>query len=229
MSQRGLCSRREADYFIESGWVMVDGAIVDRLGSKVNEAQRITLMPQALKQQEKYNTILVNKPPGYVSGQAEKGYRSAVMLITASNSFIRNEKPPSRRKLAPAGRLDIDSRGLIVYTEDGRIAKQLIGADSRIEKEYLVNVYGEIDPDKLEQMRFGLELDGKPLRPARIEKLGGLQLRFVLQEGRKRQIRRMCEEVGLKVTRLVRVRIGGVKLGKLPVGEWRHLRQEESF
>jgi 23S rRNA pseudouridine2604 synthase len=146
--------------------------------------------------------------------------------------------PQQLKGLAPAGRLDIDSTGLLVLTQDGRIARQLIGEDSAIEKEYLVRVsYGEVvsnvqrvfSPGQLARLRHGLSLDGQPLKPAKVEWQNPEQLRFVLTEGKKRQIRRMCEQVGLKVAGLKRVRIGQVVLGQLPVGQWRYLRPGESF
>jgi 23S rRNA pseudouridine2604 synthase len=145
--------------------------------------------------------------------------------------------------LAPAGRLDIDSVGLLVLTQDGRVARQLIGEDSGVEKEYLVRVQygrlpaGEVQTDvqslfpreQLALLRHGLSLDGQPLKPAQVDWQNPEQLRFVLTEGKKRQIRRMCEQVGLTVVGLKRVRIGQVKLGQLPVGQWRYLGREESF
>jgi 23S rRNA pseudouridine2604 synthase len=131
--------------------------------------------------------------------------------------------------LAPAGRLDIDSVGLIVFTQDGRIAKQLIGQDSQIEKEYLVRVEGTLSAEGLEKLNFGLSLDGQPLKRAKVSWQNEDQLRFALREGKKRQIRRMCELVGLKVTGLKRIRIGSVVLGKLAEGQWRYLRADERF
>jgi 23S rRNA pseudouridine2604 synthase len=133
------------------------------------------------------------------------------------------------RGLAPAGRLDIDSTGLLVLTQDGRIARKLVGDDSEVEKEYLVRVEGELSDAGLAQLRHGLTLDDVRLKPAKVSWQNEQQLRFVLREGRKRQIRRMCELVGLKVVGLKRVRIGSVTLGKLPVGKWRYLRPDEQF
>ena len=133
------------------------------------------------------------------------------------------------RGLAPAGRLDIDSTGLLVLTQDGRIAKQLIGQDSAVEKEYLVRVKGRFSEKGMKRLRHGLMLDGVTLKPAKVNWQNDDQLRFVLREGRKRQIRRMCELVGLYVTGLKRVRSGNVPLGPLPVGQWRYLRPDESF
>jgi 23S rRNA pseudouridine2604 synthase len=138
-------------------------------------------------------------------------------------------QPRHLRGLAPAGRLDIDSTGLIVFTQDGRIAKRLIGSDSEVEKEYLVRVEGTLSEQDMRRLQHGLELDGVKLKPARVSWANENQLRFVLREGRKRQIRRMCEQVGLVVTALKRVRTGGVPLGKLPVGQWRYLRRDEKF
>ena len=133
------------------------------------------------------------------------------------------------RNLAPAGRLDVDSTGLLVMTQDGRVARQLIGDDSDVDKEYLVRVTGQLSADGLKQLNHGLSLDGKKLRPAKVNWQNEDQLRFVLREGRKRQIRRMCELVGLRVVGLKRIRIGKIKLGNLPVGQWRILGPEERF
>ena len=119
--------------------------------------------------------------------------------------------------------------GLLVYTADGRVARRLVGADSRVEKEYLVWVQGDLTPEKLECLGSGLSLDGRKLRPVQVEHLEGSRLRMVLTEGRKRQIRRMCELAELRVTRLVRVRIGGVRLGRLAPGKWRLLGPGERF
>jgi 23S rRNA pseudouridine2604 synthase len=233
MAQRGLCSRREADDYISRGLVFVDGVRIAVLGTKVLPHQTITLAAEAENQQQALVTILLNKPIGYVSGQPEKGYKPAVELLTAERRAELFPGPQFDRAhlrgLAPAGRLDIDSKGLLVFTQDGRLAKQLTGENSRIEKEYLVRVSGTLDAGGLARLRHGLSLDGRPLEPARVEWINADQLRFILMEGRKRQIRRMCDQVGLKVTGLKRVRIGQLALGKLPEGEWRYLVPGETF
>ena len=231
MARRGVCSRREADAFIERGLVSVNGVVVDRLGAKVAPDVEITLAPQAVKKQKEFITILLNKPVGYVSAQPESGYTPAIKLITASNQFGKGDKrlrPEHLKGLAVAGRLDIDSQGLLLFTQDGRLAKKIIGEESRVEKEYIVRVRGSLSDDKLRLLQGGLELDGRPLKPARVEWINRDQLRFVLREGRKRQIRRMCDLVGLKVVGLKRVRIGKIKLGDLPEGKWRFLEADES-
>ena len=234
MSEQGICSRREADSYIERGWVLVDGVPVTELGTRAYPNQKITLTKAAQSRQEASVTVLLNKPVGYVSAQPEKGYRPAIELITAETR-CKDDRSPLRfspvhlRGLAPAGRLDIDSTGLLVLTQDGRIAKQLIGEDSEIEKEYLVRVQGKLAANGLELLNFGLSLDGQPLKRAEVRWQNRDQLQFILREGRKRQIRRMCELVGLAVTGLKRVRIGSVRLGDLPTGQWRYLRSDERF
>ncbi len=238
MSELGLCSRREADEWIEKGWVRVDGKVVSLLGSKVMPNQRISIERQASAEQSKRVTILINKPVGFVSGQAEDGHKPAVTLVNAESRWKEDKAqdyfhPTQLRSLVPAGRLDIDSVGLLVLTQDGRIAKHLIGQDSEIEKEYLVRVQytkpGRLPDAQLTLLKHGLSLDGKKLQPAKVEWQNDDQLRFVLKEGKKRQIRRMCEAVGLKVLGLKRTRIGRINLGNLPPGQWRYLRQDEQF
>ncbi|MCI0525375.1 MAG: pseudouridine synthase, partial [Acidobacteria bacterium] len=138
-------------------------------------------------------------------------------------------KPEHLKGLAVAGRLDIDSQGLLLFTQDGRLAKKIVGADSGVEKEYIVRVTGQLPDDKLRLLQSGLEIDRRPLKPAQVEWINRDQLRFVLKEGRKRQIRRMCDLVGLKVVGLKRVRIGNIRLADLPEGKWRFLEPDESI
>ena len=242
MADLGLCSRRQADDWIARGWVRVDGRAAV-LGQAVSVQARIEVDRQAHERQSQQVTVLINKPVGFVSGQAEDGYRPAVSLLQPAsrwrecNSATR-WSPQHLKALAPAGRLDIDSVGLLVLTQDGRIARQLIGEDSQIEKEYLVrvswqgrsqDVQSALPAQSLRLLQHGLSLDGRELKPAQVSWQNPEQLRFVLREGRKRQIRRMCEQVGLAVTGLKRIRIGAVSLGQLPLGQWRYLRPDESF
>jgi 23S rRNA pseudouridine2604 synthase len=242
MAELGLCSRREADDWIAKGWVRVNGQVAP-MGLQVTADARIEVDPKARGQQQQQVTVLLNKPIGYVSGQPEDGYEPAVVLVQPRNHWKGDPSnlrfsPQQLRGLAPAGRLDIDSTGLLVLTQDGRVARQLIGENSSIEKEYLVRVqYGSgtsavqaaFPPAQLARLRHGLSLDGQALKPARVDWENPEQLRFVLLEGKKRQIRHMCEQVGLKVVGLRRVRIGRVMLGNLPVGQWRYLSAHERF
>ncbi|HRL98996.1 MAG TPA: pseudouridine synthase [Acidovorax sp.] len=242
MAELGLCSRREADDWVEQGWVKVNG-VVASMGQQVTAADRIEVDKIAQGFQEQRVTILLHKPMGYVSGQAEDGHTPAVALINPRTHWredpSRNRfSPPQLRGLAPCGRLDIDSVGLLVLTQDGRVARHLIGEESTVDKEYLVRVqYGDVVTDvqaafpreQLARLCHGLSLDGQALKPAKVEWQNPEQLRFVLTEGKKRQIRRMCEQVGLKVVGLKRIRIGRVTLGNLPVGQWRYLGANERF
>jgi len=233
MAERGLCSRREADELIEQGLVQVDGRVIDQLGTRIRPDATIEMKSRAHTQLDARVTILLNKPVGYVSGQPEDDHEPAMALLRRETQDRAPGDPsfsPLHLKgLAPAGRLDIDSQGLLVFTQNGTIAKQLVGEDSEVEKEYIVRVEGTLSTADLKRLNFGMELDGKPLKPARVEWLNEDQLRFVLKEGRKRQIRRMCEAVGLRVAGLKRVRIGKVRLGKLREGYWRFLRRDEFF
>ena len=280
MAELGLASRREADEWIGKGWVKVNGRVAE-MGMQVTPDVRIEVDKQATGAQAKQVTVLINKPLGLVSGQAEDGHEPAITLVQPQNRWAEDNArfffhPSQLKSLVPAGRLDIDSTGLLVLTQDGRVARQLIGEDAVMEKEYLVRVIytgvlnaaaansaaatyaaapgaqarsgqvtqlSRIDdddpvsqdvqsvfpPDKLALLRHGLSLDGQALQRAKVEWQNPEQLRFVLTEGKKRQIRRMCEQVGLKVIGLKRVRVGNVMLGNLPVGQWRYLAPHEHF
>ncbi|MFJ1251281.1 pseudouridine synthase [Cupriavidus sp. CuC1] len=247
MSELGLCSRREADEWIPRGWVLVDGQPVTELGSRISPDANIEIHQAARSEQGERVTVLLHKPVGYVSGQAEDGYEPAAVLFAPENQWEQDPTrkrfaPWQRKSLAPAGRLDIDSTGLLVLTQDGRVARHLIGEDSTVEKEYLVRVSwdspeGLVERDishvfpveLIEKLRHGLSLDGEALKPAKVSWQNEEQLRFVLREGKKRQIRRMCEQVGLRVVGLKRVRMGRIVLGDLPVGQWRFLGAFEKF
>ena len=296
MAELGLASRREADEWIGKGWVKVNGAVAE-MGMQVAPDVRIEIDKQAKGQQANLVTVLINKPLGLVSGQAEDGHEPAITLVQPQNRWADDNARfffhgSQLKSLVPAGRLDIDSTGLLVLTQDGRVARQLIGENSPMEKEYLVRVIytgvlnaaaatsaaatyaarpaprpsqsnqpnlprqaslasqpsqptqlsriDDDDPvssdvqsvfplDKLKLLRHGLSLDGQALKHAKVEWQNPEQLRFVLSEGKKRQIRRMCEQVGLKVVGLKRVRIGNVMLGNLPLGQWRYLAPHERF
>jgi 23S rRNA pseudouridine2604 synthase len=235
LSELGLCSRREADSYIEQGLVTLDGQVVKELGTRAYRSQKVELKKQATIQQSSKATVILNKPVGFISHlDDDKTFKPAASLIT-QEYFQASTQASSRNPrfntdgLAPAGRLDIDSSGLLVLTQDGRIAKTIIGEQSVIEKEYLVRVEGTLTEQGLHLLRHGLSLDGYALKPAEVEWQNNDQLRFILTEGRNRQIRRMCDLVGLHVIGLKRVRIGRVLLGDLPTGMWRFMRENENF
>ncbi|THT96064.1 rRNA pseudouridine synthase [Lampropedia puyangensis] len=246
LADKQWCSRREADHWIERGWVTINGKPVE-MGQRVMAGDQVAVAPAAHDHQSQRSTIVLHKPVGYVSGQAEDGHEPALVLLTDRNhwshdALIQRQAPRSLKGFAPAGRLDIDSTGVLILTQDGRMARHIIGENSDVEKEYLVrvsyaapngrtienNVEAAFPIEKLQLLCHGLSLDGVALRPAQVQWQNPEQLRFVLREGKKRQIRRMCEQVGLYVTALKRVRIGQLVLGNLPVGQWRYLSDHES-
>jgi 23S rRNA pseudouridine2604 synthase len=228
LAQNGVCSRREAEALIAQGLVSIDGQKVEDVGRKIEQGQTLVLADAGEAALQASLTVVVHKPVGVVSAHPEPGQPEAAQLLTADRlmgdaPFI----PGPDDSLPPLGRLDMDSRGLLLLSSDGVLAKAVIGPESDLDKEYLVRVTGEITAKSLSLLRHGLRLDGRQLRPADVTVVGVQKLRFVLNEGRKRQIRRMCELVGLHVRDLFRVRIGPLSLGDLPEGRWRVLTPEE--
>jgi 23S rRNA pseudouridine2604 synthase len=229
LAQNGVCSRREAEGLIAQGLVSIDGARVDDPGRKIEAGQTLTLSDSAQSQLAATLTVMIHKPVGVVSSQPEPDQVPAVRLLTKAALWGESPVIPDfDNRLAPVGRLDMDSRGLLILSEDGVVAKAVIGPASELEKEYLVRVEGQVTHKRLAMLRHGLQLDGRQLKPAKVDRLTDPQeLRFILKEGRNRQIRRMCEMVGLNVVDLFRARVGPIELGDLPEGRWRPLTADE--
>lgn len=228
LAQNGVCSRREAEDLIARGLVSIDGETVEDVGRKIVPGQTLTLAEAAESELSASLSVILHKPVGVVSAQPEAGQVPAVRLLTRQALLGESPViPDATTSLAPLGRLDMDSRGLLLLSDDGVLAKAIIGPASDLEKEYLVRVTGQITPKKVGLLQHGLQLDGRQLRRAKVVQLGPQKLRFGLKEGRNRQIRRMCELVGLHVVDLFRVRIGPLRLGDLPEGRWRVLTAEE--
>ena len=228
LAQSGVCSRREAEGLIARGLVFIDGQRVDDPGRKIEFGQTLVLNDSAQAMLDNVLSVVIHKPVGIVSSQPEPGQIPAVRLLTREALVGHSDIIPTLdHRLAPLGRLDMDSRGLLLLSEDGVLAKAVIGPASTLDKEYLVRVAGPVTPKALGLLRHGLMLDGRILKPARITVIADQQLRFVLTEGRNRQIRRMCDMVGLTVTDLMRVRIGPLLLNDLPEGQWRMLTAQE--
>jgi 23S rRNA pseudouridine2604 synthase len=222
-----VCSRREAETLIAAGAVLIDGERVTDVGRKIAPGQTLVLNDRAELGLSAQVSVVINKPVGIVSAQPEHGQTPAARLLVAERQSGGGIVPSSRLSLPPLGRLDQDSRGLLILSEDGVLAKAIIGPESEVDKEYVVTVRGKVDRAKIQKLRHGLELDGRQLKQAKVTLDDTQVLRFVLTEGRNRQIRRMCELVELGVVDLVRVRIGPLQLGALPEGKWRHLTSEE--
>ena len=229
LAQSGVCSRREAEGLIAQGLVSIDGETVSDPGRKILPGQTLTLADRAEQALDAQMSVLLHKPRGIVSAHPEPGQIPAVRLLTGSALWGGQPAsiPGADTRLAPVGRLDMESRGVLILSEDGVLAKAVIGPESALEKEYRVFVIGDVTDAKIARLRHGLELDGRPLRPAEVELIAERRLRFVLKEGRNRQIRRMCEMVELKVVDLFRVRVGPIVLGDMPEGSWRPLTGAE--
>jgi len=227
LGQSGVCSRREADGLIAAGLVSIDGTTVTDAGRKIEHGQTLTLADQATEALAAGVTIILHKPVGFVSGQPEPDKIPAVRLLNEANRLGEGAVPDRDASLPPIGRLDEDSRGLLLLSSDGVVAKAVIGPESDLDKEYLVRVAGDITEKKLKILRHGLMLDGRQLRAARVSRMESFRLKFILREGRNRQIRRMCEMVDLEVVDLIRVRIGPIRLDGIPEGRWRVITAEE--
>lgn len=228
LAQAGVCSRREAEALIADGLVSIDGEVVADVGRKILPGQTLTLNQGGEAALESRMTVIIHKPVGVVSAQPEGDQIPAIRLVRPANQWGQGGAVPSARQvLAPVGRLDMDSRGLLLLSDDGVLAKAVIGPASLLDKEYFVEVRGEVTPEKIRLLRHGLELDDRQLKPAKVTEVSPGRLRFVLTEGRNRQIRRMCELVELEVVDLLRTRIGPLSLGDLPEARWRLLTAQE--
>jgi 23S rRNA pseudouridine2605 synthase len=220
LADRGVASRRHADELITAGHVRVDGKVVVELGTKVAPGARIELDGRDLAGPPRLRYVALNKPLGIVSSaRPERGRASVADLVGA------------RERLYPVGRLDVDSEGLVLLTNDGDWAERVLHPRYGHEREYEVDVEGALTDDMLGRLRRGVRLEEGLARPERVtavvrERSGG-RLRVVLRTGWKRQVRRMCAAVGLRVRRLVRVRIGTLSLGRLRAGTWRELSERE--
>ena len=216
LSEAGVCSRRRGEEYIREGRVRVNSKIVTQLGTKVDsEKDRVEFDGKviALKSEPMY--IMLNKPKGYVTSCSHPGEKIVLDLIDI----------PER--VYPIGRLDKDSIGLLILTNDGRLHYRLSHPSFDHEKEYDVTVSKPITDGSLRKIASGLPMMGTKTRPAKIRRISSTRFRIILQEGRNRQVRRMVRKVGNHVTRLKRIRVSNVKLGRLAEGAWRNLTEKE--
>lgn len=214
LSDAGVCSRREADRLIESGKVTVDGKRAE-MGMKVTENQIVCVGKKQVKPKDEMVLIAVNKPVGIVCTEEKR----------EKNNIIDFLKYPTR--ITYIGRLDKDSEGLILMTNNGDIINKMMRAGNEHEKEYIVTVNKPITDEFLEKMANGVPILDTVTRKCKIEKVGKFKFRIILTQGLNRQIRRMCEYCGFKVTRLVRIRVMNIKLGDLKVGQYRNVTEKE--
>lgn len=216
LSAAGVCSRRKAEEYLKEGRVAVNGNTAS-LGDKADpERDQITLDGVAVQSGGERTYLLLNKPRGYVSTLSdEQGRRTVAGLVSQCGA-----------RVWPVGRLDLDSEGLLIMTDDGELTNRLIHPSHRVEKEYLVWVMGDLE-NGMDKLRRPMVLEGEKMWADRVEQKGECMLSIVIHQGKNRQVRRMCDAAGLTVTRLKRIREGKVKLGDLPVGKWRPLTAEE--
>ena len=216
LSSAGVCSRRKGEELIVAGKVAVNGKTIFVLGTKIDpEQDQVEVEGKVIKPSQALIYIALNKPVDYVTSCSHPGEKVVVDLVDIAE------------RIYPVGRLDKDSTGLLLLTNDGRIHHRLSHPSFDHEKEYDVTVARPISDGALKKMRDGLPLMGTRTRPARISRLSARRFRIVLQEGKNRQIRRMVRKVGNEVTRLQRKRFAGIKLGNLAPGKWRYLTAKE--
>ena len=222
MSDMGICSRRKAEEYISQGRIEING-VKAKLGDKADAEDRILFDGERLRipKKKKKLYIMLNKPRGYVTTMSDELDRKCVTELLDG----------IEERVYPVGRLDRNSEGLLLFTNDGTFANNIMHPRRHVTKTYRVTVRPPLSEDQLVKLSSGVELDGKMTLPATVEVLereeNRIVLRMVIKEGRNRQIRRMCEAVGLEVARLRRIAIGPVKLGMLKPGQWRELTAEE--
>ena len=214
LSEAGVCSRREADRLIESGKVTVDG-VRAQTGMRVTPGQTVKVGRKVVSKQDEMIVLAVNKPRGIVCTEERR----------ERNSIVRFLNYPVR--VTYVGRLDKDSRGLLLMTNNGDIINKMMRAANYHEKEYKVTVDQEITPEFIRQMSSGVPILDTVTRPCRVEKIGKYTFSIILTQGLNRQIRRMCEALGYQVKDLVRVRVMNIRLGSLREGEYRKVTDEE--
>lgn len=216
LSGAGVCSRRQGEKYITDGLVAVNGRIITELGTRVDpEIDRVEFRGRLVKAQQDLIYIALHKPRGYVTTCDQPGARIVMDLVDISG------------RVYPVGRLDKDSSGLLLLTNDGRLHHTLSHPSFDHEKEYDVKVKSPISDSALEKMARGLPMMGTRTREARITRVSGQRFRIVLREGKNRQIRRMVRKVGNQVSALKRIRMAGIRLGSLEPGAWRYLSAKE--
>jgi pseudouridine synthase len=216
ISQAGYCSRRHAEELILNGRVTVNGQIITRLGTKIDpDKDKITVEGTPLSPEENLVYIALNKPKGYVTSCSHPGEKIVMDLVNIP------------QRVYPVGRLDKDSTGLLLLTNDGNLHLKLTHPSFDHEKEYLVTVAQPIPLGSLHSLEKGLTILGSKTRRAQVKRISEVRFKIILKEGRNRQIRRMVQKVGSRVSELKRIRISNIRLGKLPEGKWRYLNQDE--
>ena len=231
------CSRREAELYIQGAWVTVDGELVEEAGARVGPQQAIALLPNATLHEILPVTLLLHKPVGY-SGEPDGVGKPALACISRETRIEQHDLQESGAQrflkhhlsnLTLTNALDLDASGLIVYTQDFRVARKLVDEQARVEQEFIVEVSGTITPGGLALLNHGLPFNGKPLAPIKASWQNETRLRMAIKGVQAGQIAHMCKMVGLTVVSMKRLRIGRISMASLPVGQWRYLQGYERF
>ena len=218
LSQAGIASRRASEQLMLDGRVTVNGQVIRELGSKADAGNDdIRVDGRRIRIAERRVYVLLNKPRGYVSTRSDPQHRPTVIDLL----------PDVREYVYPVGRLDFDSEGLLLLTNDGELAARLTHPRHAVPRVYEVRVLGAPDNHDVDRLRRGLVIDGERTQPAEVSVLGPGRLRITVREGRNRQVRRMCDAIGHPVDQLKRVAIGPLRDARLKPGQWRPLTEHE--
>jgi 23S rRNA pseudouridine2604 synthase len=227
------CSRNEAEQYIAGGWISVDGALVEEPGARVLDDQDVTIDPDATLGEVLPVTILLHKPAGYHAGVGTDGEAATSLLsaTTLQEATHGNQRFLRRHlsKLTLCSPLETQASGLVVYTQDFRIARKLVDEGMRVEQEFIVEVSGDMREGGLALLNHGLTFNGKEIPPMKVSWQNETRLRFALKGVKPGQILHMCRMVNLAIVSIKRIRIGRVPMASLPVGQWRYLHEYEKF
>ena len=215
----GICSRRKADILIESGKVLVNDIVIKDLGVKIDDTKdQVKVDGKTISKEDKFVYIMLNKPKGYVTTNSEQFGRKSVLDLIDTDY-----------RIFPIGRLDMNTEGLLLLTNDGEFANKLMHPKNKVEKTYIANVKGNITEEKIEHLINGVDIGGYITKPAKVRIISKdkNEIEIKISEGKNRQVRKMCEAVGLKVINLKRISIGKLNLGNLKIGEYRYLNKSE--
>ncbi len=216
LSAAGVCSRRRGEAFIKAGRVSLNGQMVVELGTKIDPSNdQLCVDGKPIKYEPSMLYIALNKPVDYVTCCRHPGEKIVLDLVDIA------------QRVYPIGRLDKDTTGLLLLTNDGRLHHKLSHPSFNHEKEYDVTVAKPITDGALQKLALGMPMMESKTRPAKVERIASRRFRIILKEGKNRQVRRMVRKVGNQVTKLKRIRVAGIKLGQLPTGKWRHLTEKE--
>ena len=219
IAECGICSRRKADILIESGKVLVNDIVIKDLGVKIDDTKdQVKVDGKTISKEDKFVYIMLNKPKGYVTTNSEQFGRKSVLDLIDTDY-----------RIFPIGRLDMYTEGLLLLTNDGEFANKLMHPKNKVEKTYIANVKGNITEEKIENLRNGVDIGGYITKPAQVRIISKdkNEIEIKISEGKNRQVRKMCENVGLRVLDLKRTSVGKLNLGNLKIGKYRYLNKNE--